>query len=181
MIISSKMKNRPIDKIIGSIYIGVGLSIYYATFSLSNPWSSYINSQVEYFIRFIMFNVGIVTSSAGFIKFMPIFSETMLSPGRAIAILEHLNHESTTLDLEGNDKLLRMWTHKLLITVDAMFGSANNITKEFKKDRDSYWKNKKRGRPVDPKENIAKNLELLEAALSRARWEQADVMRPVKE
>ena len=38
-----------------------------------------------------------------------------------------------------------------------------------------------RGRPLDVKKNIAKNLELLEAALVRVRWEQADVMRPVRE
>ena len=36
-----------------------------------------------------------------------------------------------------------------------------------------------RGRPLDVKKNIAKNLELLEAALVRVRWEQAD-MRPVR-
>lgn len=38
-----------------------------------------------------------------------------------------------------------------------------------------------RGRSLDVKKNIAKNLELLEAALVRVRWEQADVMRPVRE
>ena len=38
-----------------------------------------------------------------------------------------------------------------------------------------------RGSPLDVKKNIAKNLELLEAALVRAQWEQADVMRTVRE
>lgn len=38
-----------------------------------------------------------------------------------------------------------------------------------------------RGRPLDVKKNIAKNLELFEVALVRARWEQADVMRTIRE
>ena len=77
--------------------------------------------------------------------------------------------------------LLSAWTDKLTMTVEAMFGGADRITYELQKTKKEYRKNKMRGRPLDTKKNIAKNLELLEAALVRAQWEQADVMRTVRE
>lgn len=160
--------------IIGSIFIFVALFVV-------NPRASSIIPVAEAFVRFIALMLGIFAVSYGFGQLFSAPFEAAPSPERAIAILELLKQESTILNLEGNDMLLSVWTNKLITTVNVMFGYSDGITRRLRKIKNKYRKDQKRNRPVDPKENIAKNLKLLEAALVRAQWEQADVMRTVRE
>ena len=168
MMIASRVRRRK-DKIIGWSWTAIGLfTVFVALFG-------------ESFVRLFLFGGGMYINIFGMTKIIFMPSETAPSPERSIAILKLLKRESTILTLEGNEMLLSAWTDKLAMTVEAMFGGADRITHELQKTKKEYRKNKKRGRQLDTKKNIAKNLELLEAALVRVRWEQADVMRPVRE
>ena len=179
-IIFSKTRRRE-DKIKAWSYVIVGSIVIFVALFVVNPRASSIIPAAEAFIRFTALMSGIYAVSYGFGQLFSAPFEAAPSPERAIAILELLKQESTTSDLEGNDILLSVWTNKLITTVNAMFGYTDNITCRLRKIKNKYHKDQKRNRPVDPKENIAKNLELLEAALVRAQWEQADVMRTIRE
>ena len=163
------------------------MQIITATITLVIPafgarsWFFSTDPATESLVRLFLFGGGMYISIFGMTKIIFMPSETAPSPERSISILKFLKRESTILDLEGNEMLLSAWTDKLTMTAEAMFGGADRITHELQKTKKEYRKNKKRGRQLDPKKNIAKNLELLEAALVRAQWEQADVMRTVRE
>ena len=180
MMIASRVRRRK-DKIIGWSWAAIGLFTVFVALFGARSWFFSINSAAESFVRLFLFGGGMYIYIFGMTKIIFMPSETAPSPERSIAILKLLKRESTILNLEGNEMLLSAWTDKLNMTVEAMFGGADRITHELQKTKKEYHKNKKRGRQLDPKKNIAKNLELLEAALVRAQWEQADVMRTVRE
>ena len=180
MMIASRVRRRK-DKIIGWSWTAIGLFTVFVALFGARSWFFSIDPAAESFVRLFLFGGGMYINIFGMIRIISMPSETAPSPDRSIAILKLLKRESTILNLEGNEMLLSAWTDKLTVTVEAMFGGADRITHELQKTKKEYRKNKKRGRPLDTKKNIAKNLELLEAALVRAQWEQADVMRTIRE
>ena len=176
--IASRARRRK-GKIIGWSWVIIGLFSTFIALFMAQFRFLPSDPVADSLVRLFLFGGGMYISIFGMTKIIFMPSETASSLERSIAILELLEQESTMLDLEGNEMLLSAWKDKLAMTVDAMFGGADRITYEFQKTKKEYRKNKMRGRPLDTKKNIAKNLELLEAALVWAQWEQADVMRPV--
>ena len=180
MMIASRAR-RWKGKIIGWSWTAIGLFTVFVALFGARSWFFSIDPAAESFVRLFLFGGGMYINIFGMIRIISMPSETAPSPDRSIAILKLLKRETDAHDLENNDALLDVWTDKLAMTVDAMFGGADRITYELQKTEKEYRKNKRRGRPLDTKKNIAKNLELLEAALVRAQWEQADVMRTIRE
>ena len=180
MMIASRTR-RWKGKIIGWSWVIIGLLSTFIAIFMTQFRFLPSDPAADSLVRLFLFGCGMYISIFGMTKIIFMPSETAPSPERSISILKFLKRESTILDLEGNEMLLSAWTDKLTMTAEAMFGGADRITHELQKTKKEYRKNKKRGRQLDPKKNIAKNLELLEAALVRAQWEQADVMRTVRE
>lgn len=180
MMIASRAR-RWKGKIIGWSWVIIGLLSTFIAIFMTQFRFLPSDPAADSLVRLFLFGGGMYISIFGMTKIIFMPSETAPSPERSITILKLLKRETDARDLENNDALLDVWTDKLTMTAEAMFGGADRITHELQKTKKEYRKNKKRGRQLDPKKNIAKNLELLEAALVRAQWEQADVMRTIRE